>query len=206
MFGHGKPVQNAVVARHMARFFADLPRTANPRQVAIAYAAHLFHPRRRQLVAEKKLARSPFHIGVGTSLDEFSEITVEEFGAYTHTRTVLRQLLLDLDDALDAVQSDLRLTRIGLTVEDEVRSVEAQLRAARRKRAIAVTGAGLGTVSAVLVAVYGPAFEQALAILGAAGAGGVWGILQASTDPGVRTVKDNQWYYVWALGRKSRRF
>lgn len=72
---------------------------------------------------------------------------------------------------------------------------------ARRKRAVAVTGAGIGSVSAVLVAVYGPVFQEALAAVGASG--GLWGVLHAATDNGVRDLRENKWYYVWALAQKS---
>ncbi|MBT2420250.1 hypothetical protein J7F01_13230 [Streptomyces sp. ISL-22] len=58
---------NALIARHMHAFFDRLPLDvpASPDQVAQAYAQHLFRRRSRELVDEKRLARSPFHVGIG---------------------------------------------------------------------------------------------------------------------------------------------
>lgn len=142
----------------------------------------------------------------GVDLPDFSKLTVHEFASYAGFRGFLRQTFLELDDALNAVQSERELTKIGLRIEDEIRGVQAQLSAARRKRAIAVTGAGVGTIGAVLVAVYGPAFQSALTILGAAGAGGVWGIIQAAAENGRHSLRQDQWYYVWALAKNSGRY
>ncbi|MFD3504206.1 hypothetical protein ACFWWT_47795 [Streptomyces sp. NPDC058676] len=142
----------------------------------------------------------------GVDLLDFSKLTVHEFASYAGFRGFLRQTFLELDDALNAVESERELIRIGLRIEDEIRGIQAQLSAARRKRAVAVTGAGVGTVGAVLVAVYGPAFQSALTVLGAAGAGGVWGIIQAAADNGRHSLRQDKWYYVWALARKSGRY
>ncbi|WP_406490696.1 hypothetical protein OHB06_01260 [Streptomyces sp. NBC_01604] len=142
----------------------------------------------------------------GVDLPDFSKLTVHEFASYAGFRGFLRQTFLELDDALNAVESERELIKIGLRIEDEIRGIQAQLSAARRKRAVAVTGAGVGTVGAVLVAVYGPAFQSALTVLGAAGAGGVWGIIQAAADNGRHSLRQDKWYYVWALARKSGRY
>ncbi|MFF3706767.1 hypothetical protein [Streptomyces phaeochromogenes] len=142
----------------------------------------------------------------GVDLLDFSKLTVHEFASYAGFRGFLRQTFLELDDALNAVESERELIKIGLRIEDEIRGIQAQLSAARRKRAVAVTGAGVGTVGAVLVAVYGPAFQSALTVLGAAGAGGVWGIIQAAADNGRHSLRQDKWYYVWALARKSSRY
>lgn len=71
---------------------------------------------------------------------------------------------------------------------------------ARRKRAVAVTGAVVG---AVLVAVYGPALVAAVTAVGA-GTGGVWGIIHAFGDNSLRALREDKWYYVWVLDRNSR--
>ncbi|MFD9076708.1 hypothetical protein [Streptomyces lasiicapitis] len=142
----------------------------------------------------------------GVTLRDFSEITVQEFASYAQLRLFLRDAFLGLDDALNAEQSEREMVRIGQRIESEIRGVQSQLTAARRKRAVAVTGATIGTVGATLVAVYGPAFNEALAVLGVAGAGGVWGVVQAMADGGPRALRDGQWYYVWALAKKSNTY
>ena len=71
----------------------------------------------------------------------------------------------------------------------------------RRKRAVGITGAVLSSVGAMLVAVYGPALQQAIAALGASG--GLWGIIHSATVNSPRALKEDKWYYVWALSRKA---
>lgn len=161
-------------------------------------------PVKSQMVRPVLRIDLPFVDGVG--LQDFSKLTVNEFASYAGFRSFMRQTFLELDDALNAVQSERELTKIGLQIEDEIRGVQAQVSAARRKRAVAVTGAGVGTVGAVLVAVYGPAFQSAMAILGAAGAGGVWGVIQAAVENGRYSLRQNKWYYVWALAKASGRY
>jgi hypothetical protein len=83
--------------------------------------------------------------------------------------------------------------------------MQAQMNQVRRKRAVAVTGAVVGTVSAGLVAVYGPALQSALtAVIGGA-AGGLWGAFQAGADNSPRTLREDACHYVWTLSRADRR-
>ena len=137
----------------------------------------------------------------GVDLKTFSELTVQEFASYTAFRDVLRLSLLELDDSLHADQSEREMLRLALRIKDEIRGVATQMRTVRRKRAVAVTGAALGSVSALLVAVYGPALEAAIAALGATG--GVWGVVHAAAEHSSRDLRDGTWYYVWALSRAS---
>ena len=113
----------------------------------------------------------PFIDGVG--LADFSRITVEEFASYSAFRDFLRQCFLELDDSQNDTQSDRELVRLGLRINDQVRAAHAEIEKARRKRAVAVTGAMIGTVTATLVAVYGPALQTAIGTIGAGG--GLWG-------------------------------
>jgi hypothetical protein len=156
-------------------------------------------PLKSQLVRPIMRIDLPFIGGVG--LRDFGQITVEEFGSYAAFRDFLRLSFLELDDALNDVQSDRALARIGLQIADETRAIKAEMGRVRRKRAVSLSGAALGSVGAVLVAVYGPALQAAIAALGAGG--GVWGILHAATENSTRTLRENKWYYVWALGRES---
>ncbi|MEU3855604.1 hypothetical protein [Streptomyces sp. NPDC029554] len=141
----------------------------------------------------------------GTEMADFSKITVDEFASYKAFQSFLRRELLSLDTALNAVESERETIKIAHQIEDEVRGIHSQMSAVRRKRAVAVTGAVVGTIGASLVAVYGPAFQAAAAGLGAAGAGGIWGIIQSAADNSPRTLRDTPWYYIWILNRKSER-
>jgi hypothetical protein len=74
---------------------------------------------------------------------------------------------------------------------------------AKRRRAVAASGAAVGSVAAILTAVYGPALQTAIAALGVGG--GAWGIINAMTDNNIRALREDKWYYVWVLARKGRR-
>jgi hypothetical protein len=156
-------------------------------------------PLKNQMVREILRADLPFIDGV--TLRDFSKITIGEFGAYEAFRDFMRLSLLSVDSALDEVQSERALVRIGLEIADGLRSVRADMDRARRKRAVAISGAALGSVSAVLVAVYGPALAAAVAAIGAGG--GVWGVISAMAENTTKPLRDNKWYYVWALSRKA---
>lgn len=137
----------------------------------------------------------------GVNLREFSKITIEEFDSYTAFRNFLRRRLLDIDDALNSDQSERELVKIGLEVADEVRAVQATMRKLRMKRAVTSTGAVIGAVGAMLVAVHSHALDEALRILGASG--GVWAFIQARTEYGRQSLRDGApWYYVWTLSNK----
>ncbi|MGW2557109.1 hypothetical protein [Streptomyces sp. NPDC001635] len=138
------------------------------------------------------------------SLRDFSRITTDEFASYGKFRVFLQQVLVDLDSAVNADESDRRMRRLGLEIEDEIRRIESEMKLARRKRSVAVSGAGVGTVAAVLVAIYGPALDAALALFGAsAGAGGLWNLIQTHTDNSSAAIREDRWYYVWALAQAS---
>jgi hypothetical protein len=156
-------------------------------------------PLKSHLVREVLRADIPFIDGV--TLRDFGRITVDEFGSYTAFRDFMRLRLLTIDSALDDVRSERALATIGIEIADGFRSVRADLEGARHKRAVAATGAVLGSVSAVLVAVYGPALAAAVAAVGAGG--GLWGVISAMADNSLRQVQENKWYYVWALSRKA---
>lgn len=156
-------------------------------------------PIKSQLVRPVLRIDLPFVEGV--NLQDFSKITIEEFASYSAFRDFLRQGFLDMDTALNAVQSDRELLKLGLQIKDHVRSVRSEMETVQRKRAVGVTGAVIGSVGAILVAVYGPALEAAIAALGATG--GVWGIIHATTENSTRALREDKWYYVWALAKKS---
>jgi len=141
----------------------------------------------------------PFFEGV--NLQDFSRITIGEFAAYSAFRDFLRQSFLDMDMAINAVQSEHELLRLSLQIKDHVRSVRSKMETARRKKSVAVTGAVIGSVGAILVAVYGPALAAAIAAIGASG--GVWGIIHAASENSTRALREDKWYYVWALAEKS---
>lgn len=156
-------------------------------------------PIKSQLVRPVLRIDLPFIEGV--NLQDFSKITIEEFTSYSAFRDFLRQSFLDMDMALNAVQSDRELLKLGLQIKDHVRSVRSQMETARRKKAVAVTGAVIGSVGAILVAVYGPALAAAVAAIGASG--GMWGIIHAAAENRTRALREDKWYYVWVLAKKS---
>ncbi|GAA4627722.1 hypothetical protein GCM10023196_041090 [Actinoallomurus vinaceus] len=110
-----------------------------------------------------------------------------------------------MDDALDAVQSEIELAKIGLHISDHVRSMAADMRKVQKRRAVAITGASVGTVAAILTAVYGPALKDALAIVGATGGAGLWSVIQHLAEDNRGSFKENTWYYVWTLQRRAER-
>ncbi|MGI5412703.1 hypothetical protein ACQEV9_38600 [Streptomyces chartreusis] len=123
----------------------------------------------------------------GVGMADFSRITVDHAAACKAFQRSIRYEYLSIDSALGAVESERELIKIAHRIEDEARGIHSQLNAVRRKRAVAVSGVVIGTIGASLVAVYGPAFQSAAAVLGAAGAGGIWGIIQSATDNSPRT-------------------
>lgn len=156
-------------------------------------------PIKNKLVKHVLHADLPFIEGV--NLRDFSKITIEEFGAYTAFRDFLRLNLLKIDDALNEVQSNRELLKIGLEINDAVRAMRAQMLNAQRKRALSMSGAVVGTVSTVLLAVYGPALATAITAIGATG--GVWGFINAMGEHSTVSLREDKWYYVWALTRKG---
>jgi hypothetical protein len=113
----------------------------------------------------------------GVSLKDFSRITVDEFDSYSGFRNFLRKQLLDMDDSLNHVQSEIALAKLSVEIGEGVRSVHSDMRKARRTAVLSATGAAIATTTATLVAVYGPALKEAMAIIG--GAGGAWGVINA---------------------------
>ncbi|MBT2453191.1 hypothetical protein J7F03_40525 [Streptomyces sp. ISL-43] len=161
------------------------------------------HPIKSRIVRPILEIELPFIDGVG--LRDFSDITISEFNNYTDFRAFLRKSLLELDDAVNAVQSEQALMKIAADIEQELHSMRAQMSLARRRRAVAVSGAAVGTVGAVLAAVYGPVMEDAFKLIAASSAGsGLWAVIDAATSNGPRELKENRWHYVWALSHKAQ--
>ena len=156
-------------------------------------------PLKNKLVRPVLQMELPFLDGV--SLRDYSAVTVEEFTAFSGFRTFLRMSLLEMDDALNAVQSEAALTRLGLQIEDEVRSLRAQMNQVKRRRAVGAAGAVVGTSAAILLAVYGPALTAAIPVLGASG--GIWQIIQAAAENSPRALREDKWYWVWAIAKHS---
>lgn len=72
-----------------------------------------------------------------------------------------------MDTALNAVRADRELLKLGLQIKDHIRSVRSEMERVRRKKAVAVTGAMIESVEAILVA--GPVLAAAVAAIGASG-------------------------------------
>src|SRR6476469_3411166 len=69
----------------------------------------------------------------GVSIRDFSRITIEEFASYSAFRDFLRLSFLELDESLNAVQSDNEIVKLGLRIKDEVRSARAEMERVRRR-------------------------------------------------------------------------
>ncbi|MEU3070513.1 hypothetical protein ABZ712_27005 [Streptomyces sp. NPDC006906] len=137
----------------------------------------------------------------GTSLRDFSKITMDEFNSYAAFREFLRMRMLDLDPAMSAVDSQVALTKIGVDISDQMRAMEARIRQIRLKRSVQVTGAAIGTVGAVLLGVYGPALQTVVTALGTTA--GVWAGVSSLAENNKRQLRDDKWYYVWALANRA---
>ncbi|WP_157420339.1 hypothetical protein [Actinomadura kijaniata] len=157
------------------------------------------HPVKSKIVRPVLEIDLPFLENV--DLKNFSRITVEEFQSYVGFRDFLRMSFLGMDDALNAVQSERELVRIGLDIADQVRATRAEMAKVNRKRAVAVTGAAVGSATAVLTAVYGPALAAVVTAVGAAG--GWLPALQAMAENSKLSIREDKWYYVWMLSKES---
>lgn len=140
----------------------------------------------------------------GLSLGDFAQVTSEEFDSYRKYRDFMRSRLLELDDALEAVDSQVALERVALSIRDEMNAATAELSSAARSRALSRSGAVLGTTSAVLAAVRPEALQGALALSAtiAAGAAGLWQTIQAFADIKPKRTR-GKWHYVWVLQKKA---
>jgi hypothetical protein len=137
----------------------------------------------------------------GIDLKDFSRVAIDEYDSFDGFQGFLRNRLLDVDDALDGTQSTRELMKIELDIAEQVRWVNAELKKVRHRRALAATGATVGSTAVILVAVYGPAFQEVIATIGATG--GLWGIIHAIADNSPRQLRDNKWYYIWVLSRHN---
>ncbi|MFF9212949.1 MULTISPECIES: hypothetical protein [unclassified Streptomyces] len=142
----------------------------------------------------------------GLSLSDFAQVTSEEFDSYRQYRDFMRSRLLELDDALEAVDSQVALERVALAIREEVNAATAEMSKTTRSEALSRSGAVLGTTSAILAAVRPEALQGALATGAtlAAGATGLWPTIQAFAEG---RTKDTQgkWHYVWVLQRRTAR-
>ncbi|MGW1651645.1 hypothetical protein [Streptomyces atratus] len=142
----------------------------------------------------------------GLNLKDFARVTSEEFDSYTQYRDFMRSRLLELDDALEAVDSQVALERVALAIRDELNAATAEMNKAARSRALIRSGAVLGSTSAVLAAVRPEALQGALATSAtlAAGATGLWPTIQAFADSTPKRTR-GKWHYVWVLQKKAAR-
>jgi hypothetical protein len=140
----------------------------------------------------------------GLSLSDFARVTSEEFDSYRLYRDFMRSRLLELDDALEAVDSQVALERVALAIRDELNVAMAEMSRAARSRALSRCGAVLVTTSAVLAAVRPEALQGVLNANAtmAAAAAGVWPTIQAFADSKLKRTH-GKWYYVWVLQKKA---
>ncbi|MFL6119049.1 hypothetical protein [Actinophytocola sp.] len=142
----------------------------------------------------------PFMDGVG--IRDFSKITIEEFDSYSAFRDFLRRTFLEMDQSLNAVQSDLEIAKLGVQIREQVRAARSEMKQLRRKRSVAVTGLAVGSVATMLVAVYGSVLAAAITALSASG-GGLWSYMNAAAEKNPSVPCETTWHYVWVLAKKS---
>lgn len=142
----------------------------------------------------------------GLSLSDFAQVTSEEFDSYRQYRDFMRLRLHDLDDALEAVDSQVALEKVALSIRDELNAATAELSRAARSEALTRCGVVLGSTSAVLAAVRPEALQGALATIAtiAAGVNGLWPTVQALADIKPKRTH-GKWHYVWVLQKKAAR-
>ncbi len=140
----------------------------------------------------------------GLSLADFAQVTREEFDSYRLFRDFMRSRLLELDDAMEAENSQVAIERLALAMRDEIETARTALSGAARTQALTRVGAVLSSTSALLAAVRPDALAGALATSATATAGltGLWPTIQAYAD-NIRGRRD-KWHYVWILQRKAR--
>ncbi|MGV9887209.1 hypothetical protein [Streptomyces sp. NPDC003395] len=142
----------------------------------------------------------------GLSLSDFAQVISEEFDSYRQYRDFMRSRLLELDDALEAVDSQVALERVALSIREEMNAATAEMSKATRSEALSRSGAVLGTTSAILAAVRPEALQGALATSAtlAAGATGLWPTIQAFAEGRTQNTQ-GKWHYVWVLQRRTAR-
>ncbi|TLS43403.1 hypothetical protein FE633_26010 [Streptomyces montanus] len=182
----------------------------SPRSHQITAVDYLVRDGRAVNVSESapmKSAAVRFILGVdlpfidGIAMSEFSKITVEEFNGHRSVRNFIQGRINQLDDAMNAEQSEREIRQIGLDIKGSIIKATEDLNKASRTGAIAATKAGVSTVTGVLVAVCGPFLQEALAVLGVSG--GLWAFIDAKAQQNPRQIIEDKWYYVWVLYQKG---
>jgi hypothetical protein len=99
------------------------------------------------------------------------------------------------------VQSERELAKLALQIRDQVRGVRSEMRTARRKRAVATSGAVVGSSGPFSSPCMGLPWQRQSPR--SAPAAGCWGMLHTAAEQNLRAVREDKWYYVWALAPKS---
>lgn len=158
-------------------------------------------------VTKSKIVRPIIEIDLpfvdNVSMRDYAEIMTHEIPSAAAFKDFLRERFLDIEPALESEQSQIALAKLGIEIRNGLRDIEAQLQQIRTKRAFNASGAVIGTVTATLVAIYGPALAAAVPVLGAAG--GLWQVLQSYADNDPKQQRSDKWYFVWNLVRASEK-
>jgi hypothetical protein len=139
-----------------------------------------------------------------TTLQDFCKITADEEASFTNFKDYIREKLLDLRANETSEVYETGLTRIGLEMAKEVRMLDNEFIALQRKRAFQVTGAALGSCTAMLVAVVGGALAAVPGVVGAGG--GLIALLNAIEAAQTKSIQlhGNPCYYLWLLKAGQR--
>lgn len=142
-----------------------------------------------------------------TSMKDFSEITVNEFGAYENFKSLLRVKLTEMNDAANATQSDRELRKLAREVEQGIREVDAKMNASKGTRWGNLSLVGVHSIAATLFAV-ADLHSLKYMTIGAAAAGTtplVANFFKSIVDDRSGKHRESAWYYVWALHERSVR-
>ncbi|ATL33146.1 hypothetical protein KY5_8128c [Streptomyces formicae] len=157
-------------------------------------------PEKGELIRPVARIDLPFIDGV--TLRDFSEITVNEFSSYEGFRGFLRDQFDGMGRELESNQSEKGLAKIEREIQDQILSVNAQLKSPKRQRILAATHGSIGLTVATLTAVNGSLMNAALA--GLVTSTSLWPVLNQFADSSKQPIRDGRWYYVWTLDQKYR--
>ncbi|MFE2163930.1 hypothetical protein ACFXB3_02425 [Streptomyces sp. NPDC059447] len=138
----------------------------------------------------------------GVSLKDFSRLTSEEFTSYTTFKTGLRQRLLDIDESIEDVQSQRKISAIEDEIRHGVSLVETQMANSVKRTKLADGGAAVCMTTVMLCAVYKPTLLSLVAALGL-NAGGLWNAAKTRAEERKMKASEGEWFYMWALMKDS---
>jgi len=144
-----------------------------------------------------------------TSLRTMYTLMQEQEDTLASFRAALVSVISAYDDELNSEASDAKIQRIGASIrrdiiEPQLESLTRSMKRIVQSRAIRIAGAALGTVAVGLTATaVQPLSATVQAVLGAGGLG-VIAREYAEYRTEFLALKDNPWYFAWAVRKQHR--